>query len=483
MAYKALIHLSPLRQKSIYADSILAAAKATGTPEAIGNAYLTKGIVHYNSMQLSEALHCYIKADSFLSDTTDRYAAFKLKYAIGQIQYYLGFYEEALLLLSECLSYFESENDRAYLNTLHSIALCYNKIGKYNSSAYYSTFGLAESIRLQNYEMQNYFTHSKAINLYGKREYAACIEQFKSVLPHIIRKKDYANEAIANFYIGKSYWACNRKDLAVPYLKKVDVAFVKKQYTRPDLREGIEMLVNYYKTRHNDAQLLKYVDHLLQFDRVLNAEYKYLSRTIHKQYETRQLLRQKSGIQSAMQTRSLMYAGSTAVLLILFAFFFERNRRIKMRYRKKFMQLMVGSSQPKKIYSPNLNAGNGLDISPQIVAAVLVKLEKFEQTKKYLDKNIGLVRIASYLGTNTKYASRIIAKYRDKKTIDYICDLKIEHAIGLITSQNRYRNYTNKALAEEVGFGSTQNFTKAFKLRTGISPTYFIENLKKNHQV
>jgi AraC-like DNA-binding protein len=77
-----------------------------------------------------------------------------------------------------------------------------------------------------------------------------------------------------------------------------------------------------------------------------------------------------------------------------------------------------------------------------------------------------------------KYASKIIARYRDKGTVDYISNLKIDHIIELLKNENKYRNYTNKALGEESGFGSTQNFTRAFNNRTGLSPTYFISKLK-----
>lgn len=107
------------------------------------------------------------------------------------------------------------------------------------------------------------------------------------------------------------------------------------------------------------------------------------------------------------------------------------------------------------------------------------ELNKFEKTKKYLEKDINLSKIAAYLKTNTKYASKIILKYRGKKTIDYINDLKIDHVIELLKTENKYRNYTNKALAEEVGFGSTQNFTRAFKNRTDISPTYFVQKINE----
>ncbi|WP_350028980.1 helix-turn-helix domain-containing protein [Flavobacterium terrisoli] len=64
--------------------------------------------------------------------------------------------------------------------------------------------------------------------------------------------------------------------------------------------------------------------------------------------------------------------------------------------------------------------------------------------------------------------------------MEYITDLKLDYIIHLLKTESRYRNYTHKALGDEVGFGSTQNFTRAFKARTGISPTYFIGKLRKS---
>ncbi|MBP1222320.1 hypothetical protein [Flavobacterium sp. 1355] len=46
-----------------------------------------------------------------------------------------------------------------------------------------------------------------------------------------------------------------------------------------------------------------------------------------------------------------------------------------------------------------------------------------------------------------------------------------------------FRNYTNKALADEVGFSTTQRFTNAFYARTGITTSYFIKEIKKNTQI
>src|SRR5574343_505455 len=99
-------------------------------------------------------------------------------------------------------------------------------------------------------------------------------------------------------------------------------------------------------------------------------------------------------------------------------------------YMQKFEEIMNAKKNQKKIVQDNFD--NDLEINPQIIETVLKNLEKFEKTKKYLEKDMNLNKIAAYLKTNTKYASKIILKYRGKKTIDYINDLKIDHIIELL---------------------------------------------------
>ncbi|HYI75994.1 MAG TPA: helix-turn-helix domain-containing protein, partial [Chryseolinea sp.] len=160
---------------------------------------------------------------------------------------------------------------------------------------------------------------------------------------------------------------------------------------------------------------------------------------------------------------------SLAIIIVILVFRHNKNKY----YKKKFMELMDRSPVRQ------MNTTNGeLDINPEVAQAILTNLIKFEQNRKYLEKDMNLVKMATLLNTNTKYVTKIIAHYRGKGTIEYISDLKIDYIIERLKNESKYRNYTNKALGEEAGFGSTQNFTKAFKAKTDISPTYFIEMLR-----
>ncbi|MFD2907950.1 AraC family transcriptional regulator [Flavobacterium ardleyense] len=479
-AYKTIMFLEDKKKLINYSDSLLATAKSSKEHRLLGSAYLTKGIVHYEKKELDSALDNYILAHQHISKTKDDYTIHKVKYAIANTKYYLGFYDETIDLLQECLVYFEEENDRAYLSTIHSLGLCYNKIGNFKRSTHYNNLGLQMSQELENSDMIPYFKQSEGINQYYNKRYSKALNNLKAIVPSIIAKNDFANEILTYFYIAKSYWALDQKENAIPYLIKVDEAFVQEGYSRPDIRENYELLISWYQDKKDMESQLIYINALIEVDKLLNKNYKYLSRKIFKEFDTTKLIAEKQEIEMKMKLRSnmlsiILFIAATIIIALMI-----RHRRNKKRYRQKFEELMKGKVDLKIPTSKTMEAD--LEINPEIIESVLYNLERFEKTKKYLEKDMNLNKIAVHLKTNTKYASKIIAKYRGKKTIDYINALKIDHVIEVLKTERRYRNYTNKALAEEIGFGSTQNFTRAFKKKTDISPCYFIEQLKEVNQ-
>lgn len=476
--YRTKMFQSDKKLLLLYADSLLTAALNSKNKDLIGNAYLTKGIVYYNQKQLQKALDNYIVADEYIAQTNDQYAIYKVKYSIAHTKYYLGFYEEAIALFKECLSYFEEENDRAYLNSIHSLGLCYNKTNRYDLCSYYNNLGLREGIELNNSEMIPYFNHSEGVNQFFKKNYTNSIKKLTEVLPALKRKNDFANETVAYFYIGKSYQDSNQENKAIPFFLQVDKAFIEKQYIRPDLRENYEILINYFKKQKNQNKQLEYINKLLKVDSILDQNYKYLSQKVNKEYDTKKLLLEKKEIEDSLKVTSkasFFFIASLVAALVILLLIQHRNKK---KYRAKFEELMRSKSTPTQ--KPSINKiAIDVDINPELIASVMQNLEKFEKNLKFLEKDMNLTKLAALLKTNPKYAAKIILKYRGKKTIEYISDLKIDYIIELLKTENKYRLYTNKALGEEAGFGSTQNFTKAFKTKTGIAPTYFILELNK----
>jgi AraC-like DNA-binding protein len=83
------------------------------------------------------------------------------------------------------------------------------------------------------------------------------------------------------------------------------------------------------------------------------------------------------------------------------------------------------------------------------------------------------------LGTNSKYLNEILKIYKDKTFSQYINDLRIDYITKLLYEEPKSREYKISYLAEICGFSSREVFAVAFKKKMGISPSYFIENLRK----
>lgn len=445
----------------------------------IGSAYLTRGIVSYNSTEPIKALNDYLTANEYISKTKDQYLIYKVKYQIAQTKYYLGFYQEAIALLQECIVYFKNENDRAHLNALHLIALCYNSINKYDWCSATNSKGLRLADEYEIEEMTPYFKQSEGVNQFYKHNYTAAINLLTEAIPAMVAFDDSPNEMVANFYIGKSYWSLQQPEKAIPFLKKVDTAFVTKNYIRPDLRGNYELLINFYKKQKDQATQLVYINRLLKVDSLLNSNYKYLSGKIFKAYDTKKLLQDKAEIQQAMKTQKEIGLGIIAMLTLSTAFLVQRQVKNRKLYKQKFEAFMLQKPSSVKPLASKTYLESELNLNPEVADTILKNLEKFEKNHKYLEKDMNLVKLAAILNTNQKYVTKIIAHYRNKKTIEYVSDLKIDYIIDRLKTQSKYRNYTNKALGEEAGFGSTQIFTKTFRNRVGMPPTFFINELKK----
>ncbi|WP_297332658.1 AraC family transcriptional regulator [Flavobacterium sp.] len=461
-----------------YTDSMVYAAKQSGDNKLIGSAYLSKGIAFYVLKRHELALENYLIAKPYIERSQDEYLKYKLTYNIAHVKYYLGKNEEAIKLFNSCLQFFKDTNPRAYLNTLHSLGLVYNKAGDYGKSLEMVRQGNAAATALNNDSMNAYFLHLKGVNEYFRENYASAIEHLKKSIPEIKDNKDHGNVAVANYYIGKSLWDLKRHRESVPYLKHVDQALIDYDYIRPDLRESFELLIDFYKDKGELKQVLYYVDRLLVADSILRVTHDKLYDNIHVNYDTVELRQEKKNIEKQlsqeMAHKKLLIVGSVclAIIIIVLAVALYRHRR-----RNQIFRELMENKKP--ISKPVGDAPKELNIPQETVDKILSRLEKWRQSMRYLEPNITRASMAVYLETNVHYVSDVILHRYGKSFTEYINDLKIDYVIEQLKTDKHKRMFTHEALAKEAGFGTTQSFVSAFKARTGISPNFFSAKIRK----
>lgn len=480
-AYKNYVHHAQDRLKLVYADSMVMAAKKTNDDAVIAAAYLSKGIAYYGKKKLKEAMDIYLIADQYVKKTNDQYLIYKTKYHIGQIKYYLGFYPEAIIIFKDCISYFKGADVRGYLNSLHALGVCYNMVGNHGLCSAVNETGIEEGIHKGITKMQPYFIHSEGINQIMIHNYEIGIKKLESSLPGIRSNNDFANETVADFYIGKGYWGLNQKEKALVYLRKVDRSYMERDYMRPDIREAYEYMISYYKEKGMMRTHLHYVERLLEVDKKLHITYAYLQGKIRKEYDTQELLQEQKNLKSSLSLRKHNDQIALVISTVLFAgmvFWVVKYFRNKKESRKKYEELLQRIEESEKGKSAKGDEPE-FSMSKDAENAMLQSLEKFERSKKYLEPDLNLTKLAGYFNTNTKYLSQIIARHRNKKFNEYINSLKIDNIAQRIRDEKPLQNYTHDALAQEAGFSSTRRFVNAFIAAAGITPKYFIEEVKK----
>ncbi|PTT07340.1 hypothetical protein DBR27_07550 [Flavobacterium sp. HMWF030] len=487
--FQNLMLISTEKTRIIYVDSMLYIAKKSKDNSLIGGAYLSKGTFFYGLKQQKLAMDNYLIANNYISKTNDQYQIHKVKYCIALTKFYVGFYDEAVSLLRECVAYYKKEESRPYLNSLHMLGLCYNKLGNYGLCSKINALGISESRRLNSTVMIPYFTHSEGINDYFKKNYSESINHIESSLDSIIENNDFANVSIGNFYIGKSFWSLKQKEKAVEHFQVVDEIFREKKYLRPDLRQSFELLINFYKTKKDLDKQLYYVEELLKADTLLVENNNYIVSKIHKQYDTKELIYEKERILIEKQEIAdelvrekyydVFYIFIIFLLFIFILWLTRRHHKKRKEYKKNFEVLMQEYEAAKNKTKLKIEKEPIKDINIETVALILKQLEKFENGKRFLEKDWNLVTLSAAFNSNTKYLAAILSHYRDKGFNEYINGLRIEYIINLLKNDYKFRKYTYEALANEAGFSSTQRFANAFLAKAGMPVSFFIEQINK----
>lgn len=476
--YKNFVDYADENMAIVYSDSMVYTAKQSLDDKLIGSAYLSKGIAYYVLKRHEQALENYLFAKPYIEKAADEYLKYKLKYNIAHVKYYLGKNDEAILLFNSCLEYFKNVNPRAYLNTLHSLGLVYNKAGDYGKSLDIVRQGNTAALRLNNHSMDAYFLHLKGLNEYFRENYASSIKHLKESIPEIRNNNDHGNVTVANFYIGKSFWGLKKYRESIPYLQKVDQALQEHNYIRPDLREGFELLIDYYKNKEELEEVLYYVDRLLIADSILKVTHEKLYDNIHINYDTVELRQEKENVEKQLSKettyRKFLFLGSIflAIIVIVLLIALYRHRR----RNRIFHELMDNN---KQIGKPVNKTPKELSIPEETRDKILSRLEKWRQSMLYLEPNITRASMTVYLETNVHYVSDVILHCYNKSFTEYINDLKVDYIIEQLKTDKHKRMFTHEALAKEAGFGTTQSFVIAFKRKTGISPNFFSEKIRK----
>lgn len=106
----------------------------------------------------------------------------------------------------------------------------------------------------------------------------------------------------------------------------------------------------------------------------------------------------------------------------------------------------------------------------------------FEKEHIYRQTDLRITTISEALQTNRTYISRLINDEFGMNFNEFVNQYRVREAQKLLLSE-KHNAYTLDYIAETVGFGSGNSFTRAFKEYKGITPSQFRAKTKLKLQV
>lgn len=473
-----------------YADSIIHYTKNSTHLYYPTQGYIIKGTRLYNWGQYDKSLDNFLTAYTYAQEKNATEDLLEIRYAIGSIKNRWDSNEEALAIFKENLAYiqqqenYKTEFQSDYLIALHSVFTCYLNIKKTDSAKPYIKKGITESLALNDSARYYKFVLGSGIANYYDKNYITAVDSINKAAPHV----DATTLMTGYFYKGKLFYELRQMDSAIIYFKKVDTLFNTTQDEFVELREVYQTLADYYEEKNDIKAQLIYINKLLHLDSLLVHHYKYLNKNIAQKYDTPYRIAQKETLINQLNedknvlNRNIVLIVMTSLLLIAGIFSYHHNRRKV--YKKRFELLLqekevrVTVSEEKK---EKMVKASGL--SKDIVQGIIEKLDAFETAHGYTDSAITLHSLAKELETNSAYLSKVVNAYKNKNFAAYINELRVDYAIEKLKTDAMFRRYVVKTIAYEVGFNSSESFSKTFYKKTGVHPSYFIKQLEKQEKL
>lgn len=449
--------------------------------------------IYKNQNKFQKAFNVILKKREVINSLTvkDNYYKANLIAAdknLAIIKKILGLHEESRAILKEMLPKLPAiyENLNKDDNPLKlNIASILNLIGEsYLESSDTNTKNQLDSASVyfkRAFDVAKTFNppHKNSEALYELRivEILIAKKNYKEAL-NIIHKnesisKEFRVRQLINSLKAICFYQLKNNDSTLYYSKQFLKEHSKKRIVKKSLISIYDILANqYYKNKKIDSAY-KYSELTIKELNDLNKNKNEVNKS-HYLYDYNNaeklntlILNKEKGTKNIF----MISAFSIFILCSLIVFFlFKKNKKIANDLIDVKTEMEEKPLPQKKEYNIDKNLENHL----------LKGINKLENSTDFLDTNFSINVFAKKLNTNTSYLSYIINKEHNQSFKQYITGLRIEYLIKKLIEENKFKNYTIKSLAEEIGYTNASAFTRAFKKYKGITPSKFIKTLNKD---
>ncbi|GAA5091855.1 hypothetical protein GCM10023210_19990 [Chryseobacterium ginsengisoli] len=285
-------------------------------------------------------------------------------------------------------------------------------------------------------------------------------------------------------YLGNFYSEQNKNTEAIDYARQV-IKLEKTQKSPAARVSAYATLANSYEAMKNKDSTIKYMSLYTNLSDSLAHITKISTDKAIKKISSKQ-----DKVHKDNELKIIIISCIFFLLLVVSGWFFWKRNQNKIHKKYKIVIENIKNEAKEREVKTDVDllpemenkiTESGMKISQDTTSSLLFKLSKFEKSERYLKKDISLPSLAGSLNTNTRYLSELIKQHRGKNFNNYINGLRIQYISNKLYADPIFREYKISYLAEFCGFSSREVFAVIFKKETGVTPSYFISQLKKEN--
>ncbi|SDF26193.1 helix-turn-helix transcriptional regulator [Cellulophaga baltica] len=474
--------LTALNDDSIgikYADSIIDITIKRPDNFNPASAYLSKAKIYFKKLNYKQALHNYLKAQEYSIEFPNTKIEYNARHGIGNLKNTIGEYESALKVNKLNIDFFKNDiNDLKvddYINSLFSTSISYLRLHVLDSVEYYNKIGTTYSKKYNRTNKLNLFKLSNGVLYSEKGDFKKSSDTIESSVALLRSNGDRANLSIAYNYLAINQIKLNNDELALLFFKKVDSLYDLTKIINLETRDSYYSLYEILGKKKDLEGQLYYLKKIIKIDSTLNTQQRDLGSYITQNFDIPNLISKKEDLIAQLKNEKsnlLFYIVSLAIILFVISFiYYFKNQKSRKKF-EKLLSLVDSKSLENSTHKT-------IDISKEIIAEILKNLEIFENDKDFTNTKITLSSLSKKFSTNSTYLSKVINISKGKNFSRYLNELRIDYALERLRNDASFRKYTIQAIAEDVGFKSSETFSKLFKEITSFYPSFYIKEIDK----
>ncbi|MBW1297685.1 helix-turn-helix domain-containing protein [Aquimarina litoralis] len=458
----------------------------------LGSIFFDLGDLDNASIFYTNAKDLIKKSDTLYTPTKKIEKQLTIVLNIANVKTRLKRFEEALfeienarLLLLKLNPEKKEKYTNAQLTMLLNKSVCELELKEYDSSEK----TIAEGIELaKQYHFESFigdFYVNKGLIHYKKKELQKAKEYFEKGLSifEIHESKKFSNYLMANYNLAKCLFHL-RKDKEALQLLESNFRQMNDISNVHNIDKMYELAITIAEKTKDTTKQLLLRKKLNKIQKIKTDDQLKARDIIHKndfQTHKNQIKTIKDQNKKSITIKNIFISISIVLIAILvISFILHRRNTIanKRRFEQIILNLQSDHSQQKKKTEAAISESE-VSIKDDQAIKILQKLEKLEDSDFFIQQDCNLYSTAKKIGTNTSYLSKTLNEYKKQSFVEYLNNLRINYVLNRLKNDSKFRAYTITAISEEIGYKSTNTFTKAFRKKTNLTPSYYIKQFIK----